>query len=237
MGQPPISRQHDHPWLRCEEPQVLMLFGIDGTLTMPRLKQEQEMRDFMMNLKGEVVVGGSDYVKAKEQIGETCAADFHFLFPENGLVAFRDGEQFHSMSLRTAYTEEQLQSFIKFCMKYIADLEGIPAMRGTFIEFDNQNKVRAKLIDILKEKFADMNLHYSIGGQISLDVFPKGWDKTYCLQHIKEMDFDQIHFFGDKTAPGGNDHEIFASDQTIGHTVTSPENTREQVNEVLASLK
>ena len=29
----------------------------------------------MMNLKGEVVVGvvgGSDYVKAKEQIGETC---------------------------------------------------------------------------------------------------------------------------------------------------------------------
>merc|ERR1711865_1048535 len=232
MGQPPISRQHDHPWLRCEEPQVLMLFGIDGTLTMPRLKQEQEMRDFMMNLKGEVVVGGSDYVKAKEQIGETCAADFHFLFPENGLVAFRDGEQFHSMSLRTAYTEEQLQSFIKFCMKYIADLEGIPAMRGTFIEFrtgmmnvspcgrnvnqeeriafneyDNQNKVRAKLIDILKEKFADMNLHYSIGGQISLDVFPKG---------------------GDKTAPGGNVHEIYASDQTIGHTVTSPENTREQ---------
>ena len=26
----------------------------------------------------------------------------------------------------------------------------------------------------------------------------QGWDKTYCLQFVKE-DFDSIHFFGDKT--------------------------------------
>lgn len=28
-------------------------------------------------------------------------------------------------------------------------------------------------------------------------VFPKGWDKTYCLQYLEE--FNEIHFFGDKT--------------------------------------
>ena len=42
----------------------------------------------------------------------------------------------------------------------------------------------------------------SIGGQISFDVFPKGWDKTFCLGLIKELkDYKAVHFFGDKTYP------------------------------------
>ena len=66
-----------------------------------------------------------------------------------------------------------------------------------------------------------------MGGQISFDVFPAGWDKTYCLQFL-EGQFDEIHFFGDKTYAGGNDHEIFESPKTLGHTVTSPDDTRAQ---------
>ena len=49
----------------------------------------------------------------------------------------------------------------------------------------------------------------------------QGWDKTYCLQFVKP-DFDEIHFFGDKTFQGGNDYEIFVSADTLGHTVTGP---------------
>ena len=37
------------------------------------------------------------------------------------------------------------------------------------------------------------------GGQISIDVFPEGWDKRFCLQYLTE--FKEIHFFGDKTTP------------------------------------
>ena len=37
-----------------------------------------------------------------------------------------------------------------------------------------------------------------------------------------------IHFFGDKTYEGGNDFEIFSSPRTLGHTVTSPADTRAQ---------
>jgi phosphomannomutase len=73
---------------------------------------------------------------------------------------------------------------------------------------------------------------FSIGGQISFDVFPQGWDKTYCLQHIaaeKEqpggVDYTTIHFFGDKTYKGGNDYEIFEDPRTIGHSVTTPDDT------------
>lgn len=54
------------------------------------------------------------------------------------------------------------------------------------------------MVDVLRTEFADLQLTYSIGGQISFDVFPEGWDKTYCLQFIED-EFQEIHFFGDKT--------------------------------------
>ena len=89
------------------------------------------------------------------------------------------------------------------------------------------------MVAVLQKEFADYNLTYSIGGQISFDVFPTGWDKTYCLPFLKKDGFKEIHFFGDKTFKGGNDHEIFEHSETVGHTVTSPADTRKQVDEVL----
>ena len=39
------------------------------------------------------------------------------------------------------------------------------------------------------------------GGQISIDVFPCGWDKRIALRHVENEGFREIHFFGDKTMP------------------------------------
>ena len=61
--------------------------------------------------------------------------------------------------------------------------------------------VRAAFVRALKDKFPDYPLTYAIGGQISFDVFPNGWDKTYCLRHVADEQFEEIHFFGDKTYP------------------------------------
>lgn len=71
------------------------------------------------------------------------------------------------------------------------------------------------------------------GGQISFDVFPNGWDKTYCLNHIKKDDYEEIHFFGDRTDPGGNDHELYNNPAVIGHKVTSPEHTQQELKALL----
>ena len=86
------------------------------------------------------------------------------------------------------------------------------------------------MVNAMKEKFAHLKLRFSIGGQISFDVFPEGWDKTYCLKFIPEGEYDEIHFFGDKTFEGGNDFEIFSHPRVIGHTVTSPADTLAQCN-------
>jgi hydroxymethylpyrimidine pyrophosphatase-like HAD family hydrolase len=59
--------------------------------------------------------------------------------------------------------------------------------------------VRAAFVKVLQEKFADYGLTFAIGGQISFDAFPHGWDKTYALRHVEKEGFEAIHFFGDKT--------------------------------------
>lgn len=58
-----------------------------------------------------------------------------------------------------------------------------------------------------------------------------GWDKTFCLQYLKDT-YDEVHFFGDKTFKGGNDFEIFSHPEVKGHTVTSPEDTIKQLGEI-----
>jgi len=127
------------------------------------------------------------------------------------------------------------------------------AERDQFAEYDAVHNVRQKFVDALRSKFPDLGLVYSIGnfsnlnifiyiginclfdsgGQISFDVFPAGWDKTYCLKYVLPNNYDEVHFFGDKTDAGGNDHEIFNHEKTIGHTVTSPDDTRKQLSELL----
>jgi len=83
------------------------------------------------------------------------------------------------------------------------------------------------------QKFGHLGLQFAKGGQISIDCFPTGWDKTFCLQYVAEGGYDEIHFFGDKTSPGGNDHEIFEDSRTIGHTVHGPEDTAQQLKHLL----
>lgn len=246
----------------ARKPGLIALFDVDGTLTAPRKAATMEMLKFMQELKKVVtvgVVGGSDLAKISEQLGNSVTSDYDYVFSENGLVAHKDGKLIGTQSLKSFLGEEKLKEFINFTLHYIADLD-IPIKRGTFIEFrsgmlnvspigrncsqeerdefekyDKVRKIREKMVSILREKFAHHDLTFSIGGQISFDVFPRGWDKTYCLRYLDE--FNEIHFFGDKTYKGGNDYEIFESERTVGHTVTSPDDTKEKCKEIFLATK
>ncbi|OQV25181.1 Phosphomannomutase [Hypsibius exemplaris] len=235
---------------------TICIFDVDGTLTKSRNIISPETKAFLQALQKKVhvgLVGGSDLVKIAEQM-DGMEREFDYLFSENGLVAFKQGNQIHEASLLKFLGEEASQNFINHALRYLSEVR-LPCKRGNFIEFrkgmfnvspigrscsqaerdafveyDRVHKVREKMIDNFRQHFSDLGLVFSIGGQISVDVFPKGWDKTYCLKQLQEDGFKVIHFFGDKTAPGGNDHEIFEDPRTIGHTVTSPADTVLQVS-------
>jgi len=240
----------------------IVLFDVDGTLTPAREEASPEMSALLVSLRERLVtgiVGGSDLVKQQEQIGPNAVNDVDYNFSENGLVAYKDGALVGKMSFAEHIGEDNLKALINFCLHYIADLD-IPIKRGTFIEFRNgminvspigrncskaernafeeydlPRGLRKAFVSALQEKFAHLNLTFSIGGQISFDVFPKGWDKTYCLNYLDAAEFDEIHFFGDKTFEGGNDYEIFTHPRVIGHTTTGPEDTMRQCRELFLS--
>ena len=238
--------------MSAKNPRILALFDVDGTLTIPRGEATEEMKNFLKTLRGKIttgIVGGSDLSKQQEQMGKDVVNDVDWNFSENGLVAYQDGKLVGKEAIHTFLGEHAIKEIVNFALRYIADLD-IPVKRGTFVEFRNgmlnispigrncsreerndyekfdlANNIRKNMVKIMEEKFSHLKLKFSIGGQISFDVFPQGWDKTYCLNYIKESDFDEIHFFGDKTFEGGNDFEIFTHPRIKGHSVSSPEDT------------
>ena len=108
--------------------------------------------------------------------------------------------------------------------------------REDFAKYNKEHQILEKFKKAIDDKFAEkFDLKVSIGGQISFDVFPNGWDKRYCLQFLK--DYDNIIFFGDHTSPGGNDYEIATCDGiTRGNHVNSPEDTIEKIHQVIKEL-
>ncbi|CAD6886391.1 unnamed protein product [Tilletia controversa] len=206
------------------------------------------------------VVGGSDLKKIKEQLEVDGVPDLtqfvDYVFAENGLIGYKLGKELEAASFINWIGDDKYKKLVKFVLRYISELD-LPIMRGTFVEFRNgminvspigrnasnqerddfeaydaQHKIRKQFVDTLKKEFADYGLTFSIGGQISFDIFPNGWDKTYALGRIEHEGWQEIHFFGDKTYEGGNDYEIFSDSRTIGHTVDSPDTTLNLLEEI-----
>jgi len=187
---------------------------------------------------------------------------FDFCFPENGATAFRLGQPIPTTSFIEWLGQEKYNRFISWVLIYIGKLDipvkrGTfvefrkgnvnisPIGQGAtqpemedFYQYDKIHGIRQTMIDELRKQFPDLGLTYAMGGKTCFDAFPIGWDKTLCLKHIeaeKEWNgtvYDEIHFFGDKTYEGGNDIEIYMDERTIGHSVTSPEDTMKQIMEI-----
>ncbi|GCB70661.1 hypothetical protein scyTo_0005740 [Scyliorhinus torazame] len=220
----------------CSSGGTLCLFDVDGTLTEARQKITPDMAEFTERLREKVkvgVVGGSDFAKIKEQLGDEVVSSFDYVFAENGLVAYKAGK---FLAKQNILSKNILGTFIEFRngMLNISPIGRNCSQeeRIEFFELDKKEKIRENFVADLRREFAGRFLTFSIGGQISFDVFPEGWDKRYCLGLLESDNYKTIHFFGDKTSPGGNDYEIFSDARTIGHSVTSPDDTRRICDEL-----
>jgi len=234
---------------------TIVLFDVDGTLTLPRQTVLPDMLHVLKGLKSLVtigIVGGSNLEKIQEQLGENILEEYDFIFAENGTVAYHNGQLLKKTTMEQHLGSERFADLISFLGDYMTKYD-VPvktqqfmeirtgmlnispigrkcsqAERDDFDKWDKQTKSREAIVEILKQKYESWGLKFSIGGQISIDVFPVGWDKTFCLQYVK--DFKNIYFFGDKTESGGNDYEIYTS-PLVSHPVSvkGPTDTIQQL--------
>ncbi|KAB1270639.1 Phosphomannomutase 1 [Camelus dromedarius] len=199
-------------------------------------KIDPEVAAFLQKLRSRVqigVVGGSDYSKIAEQLGEgdEVIEKFDYVFAENGTVQYKHGRLLSKQTIQNHLGEELLQDLINFCLRYMALLR-LPKKRARLEILRSKEKIREKFVEALKTEFAGKGLRFSRGGMISFDIFPEGWDKRYCLDSLDQDSFDTIHFFGNETSPGGNDFEIYTDPRTVGHSVVSPQDTVQRCREI-----
>jgi phosphomannomutase len=160
----------------------------------------------------------------------------------------KDGILVAQSSIKEKLGEENLQRVINFALNYMSGIK-LPKKRGNFVElrngilnlaivgrscsqeerkeffeYDRIHKIREEFVQALEENLKDLDLQFAIGGEISIDCFPKGWSKEYCLNSIPET-FTNVFFYGDKCFQGGNDYEIYSHPRTIASQVSGPDST------------
>jgi phosphomannomutase len=109
-----------------ENPRILALFDVDGTLTIPRGEVTPDMMEFMMNLSKKItvgIVGGSDLPKQEEQLGNGIASVFPYNFSQNGLVAYKNGELQEIQTIAKFLGEDNIKKIVNWVMKYLSGVD------------------------------------------------------------------------------------------------------------------
>ncbi len=119
-------------------------------------------------------------------------------------------------------------SMVNWCM---IGRDADTPMRKEFVDIDKgmRKRLQAQLVEELKT--ADiLNVSSALGGSTSIDIYPTGWDKTYCLTHVKNT--GSVYFVGDKCRPDGNDFELFQSPLTVSYETDGPSTTLHIIEEI-----
>ena len=228
------------------------LFDIDGTLTYARQPMASDFKDFFTEWIGRqrglgnnvFLVTGSDKTKTIEQIGTPlwCYVDGSFQncgnqYYEKGKLRWESAWQM-PVALRldilelieasSWYGTAGINIEERVGMINISTIgrEASPKQRREYLVWDQTNKEREKIIGELRAKHKD--LEFSIGGEISIDIHPKGADKSQVLGNM----LGETVFFGDSCEQGGNDYAIAHGSDRF-YSVKNPDFTRNVLDSML----
>ena len=107
--------------------------------------------------------------------------------------------------------------------------------RAAFTFEDNEKQLRKHLCECLRVRLDASGLHeieLALGGSTSIDIYPRGWDKTHALRHLGES---TVWFAGDKCTPDGNDYALYKALESTGRVkhVHTPDDTIAWINDVV----
>ena len=202
----------------------IFMFDIDGTLTPSRLRMTEKFAKFFdkwSNKNKYYLVTGSDLEKTKEQLPIVYIDRAEAIFTCCGNQMWRDNELIYDnkfeLSTKLKNSLEVVLMSSPYPHRYGNHIEDRGSMvnfsivgrnctqeqREHFFKWDEEKGERKKISTFLKHKFKDLDA--VLGGQISIDIYPKGMDKSQIIKHI---DLDEYIFIGDRTEKGGNDYPL-----------------------------
>ena len=212
------------------------VFDVDGTLTPNRLPINKDFEQFFLKwMKGKNVylVTGSDKDKTIEQVGEKIWLNVTCSYQSCGNAVYEKGKLIRQSDFkldrelrRLLFTFNAVSEWPHKFDNHIEERIGLvnyssigrscpQTYRNAYHMWDMLNEERKLFCKMVEETFPE--LEASIGGQISIDIYPKGQNKSQVLDDLE----GPIMFFGDRCEPGGNDYPIVSriEDEHIVHNV------------------
>ena len=215
----------------------IFIFDVDGTLTPSRLPMTKEFQKFFkqwIKKNKFYLVTGSDLPKLQEQMcfydieAEgifTCCGN-QFWKPDPSIVNTSAELIYDNKFEMTNKLKSSLEVMLmssQYPHRYGNHIEDRGSMvnfsvvgrnctqeqREKYYEWDKEKGERRKMSIFLKNKFKDLDA--VIGGQISIDIYPKGNDKSQVLNVIEQERLvppSEYIFIGDGIENGGNDYPL-----------------------------
>ena len=226
------------------------IFDVDGTLTPSRKKITPEFFDefFQFTEENDVyLVTGSDRDKTLEQItpeiynnckrvyncsgsdvyeGDKNVYRDDWKLPEDVQSFLYDELDYSQFMIRNGNHIEHRPGGVNFTMLGRAEAPFIG--RDRYVEWDRQTNERQDIAERIRNHFPDLTV--AVGGQTGIDIGPLGADKSQILRDFTAD--DEIHFFGDRMEPGGNDHSLGEAVKKMGgytYNVDSYKDTRDVI--------
>ena len=204
------------------------LFDVDGTLTPSRGAMDSDFQKLFIRFfsreskAGNKVffVTGSDKDKTIEQVGGQLWRAVHGSYQNSGNQLYSQGTlvkqsewmmgaNLHLDLLNILETskwygraETNIEERVGMVNISTVGRSADNVLRKEYYNWDNQNREREKIVSHLSLRYPD--LEFAIGGEISIDIYPKGKDKSQVLEDMQ----GKTIFFGDRCEQGGNDHTI-----------------------------
>ncbi len=209
----------------------IFILDVDGTLTPSRKVMDPQFYNFFNDWGRKhkfYIVSGSDLPKLTEQMAgldklaqgifPCCGNEFWYqgellyenkFKPSQDLIDFLWDKVNRSMCpIRIGNHIEDRNSMLNFS---VVGRDCTQEQRNEYYEWDKTSDERKSIAEQIKKQWPDLDA--VIGGQISIDIYPKGYDKSQVLEHIKLWERDRkdvlkYFFIGDRTQPGGNDYPL-----------------------------
>ena len=203
------------------------LFDVDGTLTPPRQRMTDNfIWEFISwsNDRSVFLVTGSDMKKLSEQLPSSVVQRMAGIFTSMGnqltingtLVYNNDWEPptellkaLVSWRMNSPYTNKR-DNFIEHRVGMVnfsvAGRDSNFEERKSYYDWDRFHKERKSIAKEIQIRFP--KIEAKLGGQISIDIQPKGNNKALASQWVRDNIGDRIVFVGDRCEEGGNDYDI-----------------------------